>query len=61
MRVLLREVFVDVMMVLRIDLLDGKERASIVDGMMPVGKDLDLEVDLEGDVLPSRTNVLANQ
>jgi len=54
-KVVLKEVFVVVRMVVRIDLLDGKVvRESIADVMMVVEKDHDSVVDSVGDVLLSR-------
>jgi hypothetical protein len=55
-KVVLREVFVVVRMVVRIDPLDEKvARESIVDVMMVEEKDHDLVVGLVEDVLLSRT------
>jgi hypothetical protein len=54
-KVVLKEVFVVVRMVVRIDLLEGRVvKESIVDVMMVVERDHDLVVGLVGDVLLSR-------
>jgi hypothetical protein len=54
-KVVLKEAFVVVRMVVHIDLLDGKVvRESIVDVMTVVQRDQDLVVDSVGDVLLSR-------